>query len=71
VAGAAPGVAAGAAGFAGGSFSAPLMPHETIASAASETTMVATKRRNIRLLELYTIDARNTMCEAIEEQFIT
>jgi hypothetical protein len=39
----------GAADFAGGSFSGPLMPHETIASAASETMMVAAKRRNIRL----------------------
>jgi CyaY protein len=66
--GAASGVDAGAAGFAGGSFSGPLMPHETIASAASETMMVATKRRNIRLLELYALD---TMCKAIDEQSIT
>jgi hypothetical protein len=47
------------------------MPHETITNAASGTTMAATKRRNIRLPELYTIDARKTMCEAIEKQFIT
>jgi len=44
------------------------MPHETIASAASETARVATKRRNIRLLELYALD---TMCNAIDEQSIT
>jgi hypothetical protein len=40
---------AGAAAFVGGSFSGPLMPHETIANAASETTRVVAKRRNIRL----------------------
>jgi hypothetical protein len=53
--GAAPGVgvvaAPGSADFAAGSFSGPLMPHETNTIAASETTMVATKRRNIRLPE--------------------
>jgi hypothetical protein len=47
--GVAAGVDAGVAAFAGGSFSGPLMPHETIASAANETMMVAAKRRNIRL----------------------
>jgi CyaY protein len=62
------GVAAGTAAFAGGSFSGPLMPHDTIASAVSETIRVATKRRNIRLLELYALD---TMCNAIDEQSIT
>jgi hypothetical protein len=36
-------------GFGGGSFSGPLIPHETIANPASETMMVAAKRRNIRL----------------------
>jgi len=44
------------------------MPHETIASAASEKIRAATKRRNIRLLELYALD---TMCDAIDEQSIT
>jgi hypothetical protein len=43
------GVAAGVAAFAGGSFRGPLMPHERIANEASETMMVAAKRRNIRL----------------------
>jgi len=62
------GVVAGTAVFAGGSFSGPLMPHETIRGAASKTTRVATKRRNIRLLELYALD---TMCNAIDEQSIT
>jgi hypothetical protein len=43
------GVDAGVAAFAGGSFRGPLMPHETIASAVSETMIVVTERRNIRL----------------------
>jgi CyaY protein len=47
------------------------MPQETIASAASGTMMVATKRRNILVLELYAIDARDAMCEAIGNQSIT
>ena len=44
------------------------MPHETIANPASETMVAATKRRNIRLLELYALGA---ICETIGEQSIT
>jgi CyaY protein len=47
------------------------MPHETIASAATGTMMVATKRRNILMLELYALDALDAMGEAIDEQSIT
>jgi CyaY protein len=47
------------------------MPHETIVSAAMGTTITAAKRRNIRLLDLYALDARNAMCVAIDEQSIT
>jgi CyaY protein len=47
------------------------MPHETIARAASGTMMVAMKRRNILMLELYAPDALDAMCEAIDEQSIT
>jgi hypothetical protein len=35
------------------------MPHETAASAARTTMIEAMKRRNIRLLELYALDALN------------
>jgi CyaY protein len=69
--GAVSGVEAGAADFAGGGFSGPLMPHETIASAASGTMMVATKRRNILMRELYAPDAPDAICESIDEQSIT
>jgi CyaY protein len=63
--------AAGVPDFPGGSLSAPLMPQETIAKAASGTMIAMAKRRNIRLLELYALDVRNAMYGAIDEQFIT
>ena len=42
------GAVSGAPGFAGGSFSGPLIPHPATAPIAMVTRNAATKRRNIR-----------------------